>query len=175
VSSLSTKGTTTLDLDHFKKSVKEKNTSSARQEDVSADSQPETAPPQVLNEPAEDKAVDPKELQDRWFEFATEVKGKGKDMWFSMLNQEVELMEDGVTIKMALTNPVLVDKVEEFRPELMQYLKEKLQNSHLMLKPVLEQAKASARAYTDEEKFRKLAEKYPYLLELKSRLGLDFT
>lgn len=123
----------------------------------------------------EDKTIDPAELQDRWFEFATAVKGKGKDMWFSMLNQEVELMDDGVTIKMALTNPILVDKVEEFRPELMQYLKEKLQNRHLMLNPVLEQAKASARAYTDEEKFRKLAEKYPYLLELKSRLGLDFT
>lgn len=141
-------------------------------EDTAAGESTET----VARQPAaDDKPVDLKELQDRWFEFATQVKGRGKDMWFSMLNQEVELMDDGFTIKMSLTNPILIDKVEEFRPELMQYLKEKLQNSQLMLSPVLEQAKASAVAYTDEEKFRKLAEKYPYLLELKSRLGLDFT
>ncbi|MFA0961288.1 hypothetical protein AB9P05_05755 [Roseivirga sp. BDSF3-8] len=114
-------------------------------------------------------------MQKYWAEFALSVKQQGKDMWFSMLNQEVALEPDGVTVKMTLTNPILVDKVEEFRPELMQFLKEKLQNSRMMLNPVLEQAKASEKAYTDEEKFRKLAEKYPYLLELKNRLGLDFT
>ena len=64
--------------------------------------------------------------------------------------------------------------IENFRIELVQVLREKLKNSDLTIHTILKEASASKVIYTSKEKFEHLAEKNPYLRELKDRLGLDW-
>ena len=53
-------------------------------------------------------------------------------------------------------------------------LKERLQNWSISLEFTREEAKAEAKPYTDREKFDRMAEENPELLNLKNRLDLDF-
>ena len=52
------------------------------------------------------------------------------------------------------------------------FLKDQL-NAPVVVEGELQQQQTKRIIYTNKEKFDHLVEKYPYLLELKDRLGLD--
>ncbi len=78
------------------------------------------------------------------------------------------------TISIILTNPVEESLLENFRRELIQYLRDQLKNNEITVVSLMQQAAGKKVIYTSKEKFEHLAEKNPYLNELKERLGLDW-
>lgn len=131
----------------------------------------------VESEPElEDEAVNPvneADLQKAWKTFAERKKKAGKDSEFTILNQEINLQADGITIPLTITNPLQEDLINNFRRELLQYLRAELGNSQLRLDVQMIKETAKKRLYTPREKFNYLLEKYPDLQNLKDRLGLD--
>lgn len=87
------------------------------------------------------------------------------------MNQPYEY-KDG-TILLSLTSPLQEDLVNEFRTEIVQFLRSVLKTRLLNIHTQMVKIEAKRMIYTPLEKFNYLAEKHPSLLALRDRLGLD--
>ena len=110
-------------------------------------------------------------LSEFWNQFKEEKIKEGIDKHVNILNQKYSL--DGETIKLKVTNPIQEDIFEEFRPEIMQFLRESLKNDFLKLQVITIKDQGKKMIYTNAEKFRYLSEKNPILQKLKDRMGFD--
>jgi DNA polymerase-3 subunit gamma/tau len=90
-----------------------------------------------------------------------------------VLNQEVNLLEDGVTVPLTMTNSLQMDKLNEIRVELIQYLRRELHNSRINVTAELVKEEKQRKLYTASEKLNYLMGKNPQVRMLKEKLGLD--
>jgi len=119
----------------------------------------------ALNEP-----VSAAELKRAWEEFAENRKDQVAE--YQILARDYDFKAPVITLN--LLNPVEESLVDNFRRELTQFLRDRLRNNDLTLASALKSDPGKKVIYTAREKFEHLAEKYPYLHELKERLGLDW-
>lgn len=83
-------------------------------------------------------------------------------------------LEGSTKIVMQLSNPGQLQFLNDARSELMQYLRDALQNDALTLDISLQKEQlAPAKAYTPGEKFEEMVKKNEALAKLKDKLGLD--
>lgn len=118
----------------------------------------------------QNEPVNAAQLKLVWDEFA-EIR-KNQVAEYQILVREYEYNAPVITLN--LLNPVEESLVDNFRRELTQFLRDRLRNSDLTLASALKNNTGKKVIYTAREKFEHLAEKYPYLHELKERLGLDW-
>ncbi|MBE9461056.1 DNA polymerase III subunit gamma/tau [Dyadobacter subterraneus] len=111
-------------------------------------------------------------LQQVWHEFA-ENRRRTKDSTTEgiALNRAVDLVD--FTIQIALDNDPQMDALQGMRYELLGYLKSRLNAPKLEINPRVAPHEVNRLPYTPAEKFNYMAEKNPYLLQLKQALGLD--
>lgn len=124
---------------------------------------PATAP--IANEP-----VTLAQLKKAWEEYAEQRKAQVAE--YQILLREFTYQSPIITIP--LLNPVEESLLDNFRRDLTQFLRDRLRNNDLTLVSALQSTEGKKVIYTSREKFEHLAEKYPYLHELKERLGLDW-
>ncbi|SEI43695.1 DNA polymerase-3 subunit gamma/tau [Dyadobacter sp. SG02] len=111
-------------------------------------------------------------LQRFWYEFSQKRLQAGNSTTEQItLNREIQL--NGATIEIALDNDHQQDAVMNMRYELLGFLKARLDSPKLDINPRVAPQEVNRLPYTPAEKFNFLAEKNPYLLELKQALGLD--
>lgn len=110
------------------------------------------------------------QLRKAWEEYAEQRKGQVAE--FQILQREYHYEPPIITIQ--LLNPVEESLLDNFRRDLTQFLRDRLRNNDLTLASALQSTEGKKVIYTAREKFEHLAEKYPYLHELKDRLGLDW-
>jgi len=111
-------------------------------------------------------------LQRFWYEFSQKRMQAGNSTTEQItLNREIQL--NGSTIEIALDNDHQQDAVMNMRYELLGFLKARLDAPKLDINPRVAPQEVNRLPYTPAEKFNFLAEKNPYLLELKQALGLD--
>lgn len=110
-------------------------------------------------------------LEAAWENFKNARKQIGKDRELNVLNQKITLDKEIITLH--LLNPIQVDILNDFRDELLEYLRNELENDHISLKPVVMQQNDKKMIYTNKEKLDHLVEKNPQLKNLKDNLGLD--
>lgn len=79
----------------------------------------------------------------------------------------------GNIIELTLTSVLQNDILDSFKTDLMEYLREKLNNDLITIRGMINEEESGKKIYTNKEKFDYLAGKNPVLKELKSRLGLD--
>ena len=116
------------------------------------------------------ETIHPKQLREVWDEYAEQRRSQAAE--YQILKREFEF--ENPAIQVTLNNPVEETLLENFRNDLVQLLRDKLKNSELTIQTVLKEASGKKIMYTSKEKFEHLAEKNPYLNELKDRLGLDW-
>ncbi len=114
--------------------------------------------------------VIPVEMRKAWDMYTEQRKDQAAE--YQILKREYQFTFP--TISITLTNPVEESLLENFRRELIQYLREQLKNNEINVVAVMQQTAGKKVIYTSKEKFEHLAEKNPYLNELKERLGLDW-
>ncbi|PSL28647.1 DNA polymerase III subunit gamma/tau [Dyadobacter jiangsuensis] len=111
-------------------------------------------------------------LQRFWYEFSQKRLQAGNSTTEQItLNREIQL--NGTVIEIALDNDHQQDAVMNMRYELLGFLKLRLDAPKLDINPRVAPQEVNRLPYTPAEKFNFLAEKNPYLLELKQALGLD--
>ena len=111
-------------------------------------------------------------LQAAWFQFAEKRKQAGNSTTEEItLNKGFSLA--GKTIEIALDNTHQLEALQNARYDLMSFLKSRLDAPDLDLNPRVAPQEVNRLPYTPAEKFNYMAEKNPYLLELKQALGLD--
>lgn len=123
-------------------------------------------PEQLLN-----ISVSEEDLREVWNKLARKKKEEGRDQLFMIMNQPFVFTE-GV-VQLSLTSPLQEDLINDFRTEIVQYLRENLRSNSIQISTQVVKPEAKKMIYTPQEKFNYLAEKQPFLLELKERLGLD--
>jgi DNA polymerase III subunit gamma/tau len=127
---------------------------------------------EVKEERKENENFTTENLNHYWKIFAEKKRSEGFTYEYTILNQEVDLLEDCI-VEVKLSNPLQEDILERFRAELMVFLRTSLKNTNLKLKAVLVQETGRKMIYTPQEKFNYLAEKQPLLREMQRRMMLD--
>jgi len=116
------------------------------------------------------KSVSAAALRKVWEEYA---EGHRKQVGeYQILQREFQFEPPVITLN--LTNPVEESMLESFRHDLLQFLRDRLQNNELTILVAMQDNTGKKVIYTAKEKFEHLAEKNPFLNELKDRLGLDW-
>lgn len=126
---------------------------------------------QVIVEEEANAPADPQALHEAWTDFAQRKKDEGRDQLFMLMNQPYDYREGSILLN--LTSPLQEDLVNEFRTEIVQFLRSRLKTKLLSIQTQLVKPEAKRMIYTPLEKFNYLAEKHPTLLMLRDRLGLD--
>lgn len=147
--------------------------SSPETETQAAVAEKDAEPKPVKPSPQENVPVNMDALQEAWTSYARKRKEAGKLYEYTLLNQPIQLLEDGITIELTINSPLDQDMLTDVRAGLMSYLRTTLQNQQLSLTTALRKEEGKRKLYTAEEKFKHMAEKNPLLHELKERLGLD--
>ena len=116
--------------------------------------------------------VDEARLKTVWHAILRRKKAENM-MEFTLLNRQYHISADNEVI-LHLENHVMMDQFTAIRPEILRELKAQTGNRSIKLKAeVVEVQDDSRKLYTSQDKFNYLAEKYPVIVDLKQRFGLD--
>ena len=124
----------------------------------------------LIQAPVANHSVSLESLTVAWNEYAELRKHQMAE--YHLLKREFHF--DHPVIEVHLTNPVEETILDNFRREFIQFLRERLKNGELTIRSSVKEMTGRKVIYTSKEKFEHLAEKNPYLNELKDRLGLDW-
>ncbi|MFN3917978.1 MAG: DNA polymerase III subunit gamma/tau [Flavobacteriales bacterium] len=109
-----------------------------------------------------------------WNEVAEHFKSMGKESLYSTLHRKTPTVDENNLIKLDIHNRVQEQEINDARAEILGQIREKLNNYALQLETKITENKGDVVYYTDRDKFMKLAEKNPALLNFKEKLDLDF-
>jgi len=137
-------------------------------EEVAAVSAPSSGHSEIIDHP-----VALGKLRQEWSKFVEQKKRIGQDQVYVVLNQEVNLMDDGSTVPLRLSNSLQLDKLNEIRQELIQYLRKQLHNHKINVTAEIVREEKQRKLYTASEKLDYLMEKHPSVRLLRDKLGLD--
>ncbi len=112
------------------------------------------------------------ELLIAWKSYSDIIEKEGKYNLLSHLSMGVPKL-DGVIIHLEFPNNTIKIEVERSKYELLEFLKEKLQNYNINLSIEVNETAAKRYAYTDREKFQKLKEVNPLMDKLRTEFDLD--
>lgn len=118
------------------------------------------------------RSFDTEELLAVWLEFA-KVRRQQNDSATEQLVLNRTLALDGTTIHITLDNTLQVGYLTEVKPELLGYLRDKLQNSQIQLEHTVTQQEVKKMLYSAQDKYNFMAEKNPVLHELRKVLNLE--
>ncbi|MCC2547640.1 DNA polymerase III subunit gamma/tau [Hymenobacter sp. BT175] len=116
--------------------------------------------------------LDMARLEQVWNELKEERR-QDRMSEYTVLNREFTADEQHI-IRLTVDNPIQLDQFNEFRQDFLTELRRRTGYPRLNVQlTVNEQVSTARKLYTSSDKFEYLAEKFPALLEMKQRLGLD--
>ncbi|RAK63889.1 DNA polymerase III subunit gamma/tau [Hymenobacter edaphi] len=117
-------------------------------------------------------SIDQQRLQQVWRELA-EGRKQISMSEFTILNRPVQADAQHV-VRLQLENTVQLDQFNAFKPEFITALRQRTGYRSLSIQTeVTHQEHNAMRLYTSSDRFEYLAQKFPVLLEMKQKLGLD--
>jgi len=116
-----------------------------------------------------------KELWVTWKAYASKIKAEGKQSYYVTLTKHDPIMLEENQIQFLVDNHVQVSDIDHDRSNLLEYLRENLNNWKIQLSVVIddEEKKDGDSLYDPSDKFAAMAEKNPLLKDLKNRFDLD--
>ncbi|MEI7500160.1 MAG: DNA polymerase III subunit gamma/tau [Bacteroidota bacterium] len=107
-----------------------------------------------------------------WDEFADKLKNESPHL-YSTLKSSRPVLQPDWKIEFTLANIVLEDEMNSKKTEMMEFIRNRLNNYKIHLKTSISENLKTIKPYTDKEKFDMLAEKNPALRTLKEELDLE--
>jgi DNA polymerase III subunit gamma/tau len=107
-----------------------------------------------------------------WDEFADNLKNDSPHLYSTLKNSRPTILEDW-HIGFALDNKVQEEELSIRKTEMMEFLRNRLNNYKIQLQTTISETKKNVKPYTDKEKFDLMAEKNPALRTLKDELDLE--
>jgi DNA polymerase-3 subunit gamma/tau len=115
--------------------------------------------------------VDQTRLNTVWHAILRRKKSENM-MEYTLLNRQYHVSEQN-EITLHLENHVMMNQFTSLRPSLLAELKKELGNRSVKLKAEVIEVQDENKMYTSQDKFNYLADKYPMLVDMRQRLGLD--
>jgi len=136
-------------------------------EDEASDTEPE--PAVLLNDP-----VTPDKLILAWQNYISQIDNKKNISLYTALSASLPQLQDNKNIVHTVENPILLEAINEIRPELLGFLKAQLKNSYLSLNiSVQPKEETKVKAWTPQEKYGRMMEINPVLNELRIAFDAD--
>ncbi len=122
----------------------------------------------------EEKAFLQEDLNEKWEQYANEKENFGKHNLLSIIKDKKAILKENFNVHLILDNKVQEEVINDEKTKLLGYLKSKLENNSIYLTiEVSVKKKEEMKAYTAEDKFKKMVNKNPKLLNLKNKFDLE--
>ncbi len=121
------------------------------------------------------KPLELDELQQAWDEYTSLLKEQKNSAWQGFEMAELQVQDKNNFIALVTSN-IDLRFIEQEGLKVSQFLREKLQNSHLQFLIVMQENKEQKNTeipLTAREQYQKIIEQYPLVKELKERLRLE--
>jgi DNA polymerase-3 subunit gamma/tau len=113
------------------------------------------------------------QLNSLWTQYAKNIEAKGKVSLFRLFSDQLPKIEENYLLHFPVESQALADDLQVEKPELLSFLRQKLNNYGINIDfPVIE-LEHSKMLYTPQDKLNHMAEKHPKLMYLKKLLDLD--
>ena len=115
-----------------------------------------------------------KDLQKQVSQYSDQKQKEGKFNLSSILNEKKIIMDNDYQLTLTLDNKVQEEVLQNEKNSFVTFLKEQLCNDLISLRLVVSPIKKEEqKAYSDEDRFKKMAEKQPLLNEMKTKFNLE--
>ena len=113
-------------------------------------------------------------LDDCWKNYAHQKHNEGKHNLLSILRDKKAILEDNYTIRVNLDNKVQEEVFNEDKSNILGFIKTHLKNDEITVQVTVTPVKEEEmKAYTAEDKFKKMVKKNPDLGILKDKFDLE--
>ena len=130
----------------------------------------------IANQPDEDNLpaenFSEEDMREAWSNYAEKVQADGQFNLLSHLTMGEPKLE-GSLIHLVFPNDTIKVEVERAKYDLLNFLREKLQNYDIDLSIEVNEAETKRYAYTSREKFKMLKEKNPLIDKLRKEFDLE--
>lgn len=99
---------------------------------------------------------------------------EGSSIVYSAMITRPPILKDDFEIELSVDNRSQAEELIDRRTDIHDYLRKSLSNGGIEVTFRVEKNQKERKAYTNEEKFKKMLESNPTLLKLKNELSLDF-
>jgi DNA polymerase-3 subunit gamma/tau len=114
-----------------------------------------------------------KQLELYWNEYSLLLEKKGEQSMAAILSIGKPTFGENFHISFTLSNSLMQDQFLKGRPNLLHFLREKLNNYGIDITVILDETISKKFAYTPQEKFNKMKEKNPIIEKLRQTFELD--
>ncbi|MBL4708536.1 MAG: DNA polymerase III subunit gamma/tau [Flavobacteriales bacterium] len=112
-----------------------------------------------------------------WKQLAEKINDsneEGSSMVYSAMITRDPIAKENCQFELSVDNKSQEEEMVLKRTDIHSFLRKRLKNGAIEVLFRIEKDQTQRKAYTDEEKFNKMAEENPHLMTLKKELGLDF-
>ena len=112
-------------------------------------------------------------LEKSWDKYANDLKEKGKtNLATSLLSKRPVLITES-TIEFTINNKAIEESINDDKMNFLSYLRKELNNYSIQLNLVLSSAEDKTNLYTATDRYKRLAEKNPFINKFKHKFDLD--
>ena len=108
-----------------------------------------------------------------WKLFVQNHVDKKNRSLYTTLNQRTPDLKSNFKLVFPIENRVQLNQIDAIKVDLVNYLREHLVNYSITFETPVKKLASKKHIYTDEEKYKAMAEKYPLLEKLREKLDLD--
>ncbi|MFL2569663.1 MAG: DNA polymerase III subunit gamma/tau [Flavobacteriales bacterium] len=128
----------------------------------------------VQEEKRNEQAFSQEDLNEKWVQYANEKENVGKHNLLSVLRDKKAILKENFNLCITLDNKVQEEVLNDEKTKLLGYLKTQLENDSISLTvDIIPPKEEEMKAYTSEDKFKKMVKKNPDLLNLKYKFDLE--
>ncbi len=128
----------------------------------------------VQEEKRNEQAFSQEDLNEKWVQYANEKENVGKHNLLSVLRDKKAILKENFNLYITLDNKVQEEVLNDEKTKLLGYLKTQLENDSISLTvDIIPPKEEEMKAYTSEDKFKKMVKKNPDLLNLKYKFDLE--
>ena len=128
----------------------------------------------VQEEKRNEQAFSQEDLNEKWEQYANEKENVGKHNLLSVIRDKKAILKENFNVCITLDNKVQEEVINDEKTKLLGYLKSQLENDNISLTVEVTPLKEEEmKAYTAEDKFKKMVKKNPDLLNLKDKFDLE--
>lgn len=120
------------------------------------------------------KKVNKEELLIHWNNYIAQLETKGKKIMAANLNMDEPQLHEDFSMSMTVPNQIIQQEIDRNKFELLDYLRDKLENDHLELEVIIKEEMNEKYIFTPEEKYKKMVEQNPSIAILKDTFDLEY-
>lgn len=118
--------------------------------------------------------VSEEELHVHWNNYIALLDNKGKKIMAANLNLNQPKLNESFLMSMTVPNQIIQQEIDRNKFELLQFLRDKLENDHLDLEVIVKEEMNEKYIFTPEEKYKKMVEQNPSIALLRDTFDLEY-